>query len=116
MCFNGGCELGTGIQVPGSGGFFDILGIGSGVWGASRTGSLRTATMGGWIDGLMDGRGGKVQIRARVGQAFLKMDVAAPEDGRTPVGGGSEAFPYWSRRIPACMGSKGRAKEAKGGL
>ena len=52
MCFNGGCELGTGIQVPGSGEIFDILGIGSGVrMGASRTGPCGRPAWGGWIDG-----------------------------------------------------------------
>jgi len=57
-----------------------------------------------WIVGLLGWQGWS---KVRVGQAFLKMDVAAPEDGRTPPKGGSEAFPYWSRRFPTCVAGDG---------
>ena len=43
---------------------------------ASRHGPMG-GREGGWIGGLMDGRGGRVWSKARVGQAFLKMDVEA---------------------------------------
>jgi len=62
------------------------------------------------MPGLGWAKGGRVWIKARVGQAVLKMDVAAPEDGRTPPKGGSEVFPYWSRRIEVWWGQGARER------
>jgi len=66
----------------------------------------------GWLDGWMAGVAGAGARRglarhlckwALLRSAYAKAAPRRAEDGRTPPKGGFEVFPYWSRRIPACV-------------
>jgi len=69
----------------------------------------------GWLDGWMAGAAGAAGAGARCGMgeplckwallrsAYAKAAARRAGGGRTPPKGGSEVFPYWSRRIPTCV-------------